>query len=222
MEKMVEDAASLHYDPRQNTAANEAGFDMLDQLRAMRANMSKLQQDMSAMEELRKKDASELEQLKADMAKQESHRHAHLDVRQRTISTWARDALGKDTERRKQETRRLNKTVVHAGDVRSDAMVVSERYRRTSTEWNSFKTLYGLTPDEVKQLDQRKYYLSLQALDRAASMLLDKGRTSLPDEEMRRERETIVTLLLEGKFDEANDASSTFLGGGNDSSDVQG
>ena len=63
-----------------------------------------------------------------------------------------RDALNKDTERRKEEIRRLNKDVIHGGDVRSDAMVVTERYKKSSTEWQSFRTLYGLTPDNVNDL----------------------------------------------------------------------
>ncbi|KAJ5562793.1 hypothetical protein N7461_001554 [Penicillium sp. DV-2018c] len=72
-----------------------------------------------------------------------------------------RDALKKDTERRKEEIRKLNKDVIHGGDVRSDAMVVTERYKKSSTEWQSFRTLYiyiyiyiyiGLTPDNVHDL----------------------------------------------------------------------
>jgi hypothetical protein len=31
-------------------------------------------------------------------------------------------------------------------------MVVNERYSRNSNEWKSFSTLYGLTPDNVKDL----------------------------------------------------------------------
>lgn len=44
-----------------------------------------------------------------------------LDARRRET----RDALGKETEGRKQEIRRLNREIVHSGDVRSDAMVVT-------------------------------------------------------------------------------------------------
>ncbi|KAJ5741726.1 hypothetical protein N7533_011135 [Penicillium manginii] len=68
------------------------------------------------------------------------------------ISTWVRDALNKDTERQKEEIRRLNKDVIHGGDMRSDAMVVTEGYKKSSTVWRSFRTLYGLTLDNVNDL----------------------------------------------------------------------
>jgi hypothetical protein len=93
-----------------------------------------------------------MREIRAEMKKLESHRQSHLDIRQRAISTWVRDALHKDTERRKEEICRLNKGVVHGGDVRSDAMVVTERYKKSSTEWQCFRTLYGLTPDNVNDL----------------------------------------------------------------------
>ncbi|KAJ5484898.1 hypothetical protein N7539_004886 [Penicillium diatomitis] len=109
--------------------------------------------------------------------------------KQRAISIWVRDALKKDTEHPKEELRRLNKDVIHGGDVRSDAMVVTERYRKNSTEWQSFRTLYGLTPDN--------------ALDRAASILLKNARTNLPTEVMGKQREDPVALLLEERYEEA-------------------
>lgn len=122
--KMVKEAPSLQYDAEQRTAANEGGFGLL----------------------------AEIRQIRAELAKLESHRQSHLDLRQRAISTWVRDALNKGTSRRKEEIRRLNKDIIHGGDIRSDAMVVNERYRRSSTEWQSFRTLYGLTPDDVNNL----------------------------------------------------------------------
>lgn len=84
--------------------------------------------------------------------KLEYHRQSHLDLRKRAISTWVRDALKKDTPRREEEIHRLNKDVIYSGDVRSDAMVVTERFTKTSTEWQSFYTLYGLTPDNMNNL----------------------------------------------------------------------
>lgn len=121
---MAREAPSLRYDAEQRTAANEGGFGLLAEIRQMRKDIEKL----------------------------EAHRQSHLDLRQRAISTWVRDALNKGTVRRKEEIRRLNKDIIHGGDVRSDAMVVTERYRRSSTEWQSFRTLYGLTPDDMKDL----------------------------------------------------------------------
>jgi len=69
----------------------------------------------------------------------------------RAICIWVFDALKKDTERRKEEIRRLNKDIIN-GDIRSDAMVVTERYKKSSTEWQSFRTLYGLTPDNMDNI----------------------------------------------------------------------
>jgi hypothetical protein len=106
-------------------------------MRGIRAEMAKL---------------NEITNLESHNLTLESHRQSHLDLRQRAISTWVRDALKKGTERRKEEVQRLNKDFIHAGDVRSDAMVVTERYKKSSTEWRSFHILYGLTPDEVNDL----------------------------------------------------------------------
>ncbi|KAJ5555093.1 hypothetical protein N7535_007538 [Penicillium sp. DV-2018c] len=76
-----------------------------------------------------------------------------------------------------------------------------------------FRTLYGLTLDNVNDLDQQKCYRSLQALDRAASILLNDARTSLPDEAAGKKREDLVALLLEERYEEAENMSSTFLCG---------
>lgn len=54
---------------------------------------------------------------------------------------------------------------------------------------------------------------SLQALDRAASILLENARTSLPTEAMAKERQDLVALLLERKYEEAEEMSSTILWG---------
>lgn len=128
---MVKEAPLLQYHDKQGIAANEGGFSFLAEMRAIRAEMANM---------------------KDEIKKLDSHRQSHLDIRQRAISTWVRDALHKDTERRKEEIRRLNEDVMHGGDVRSDAMVVTERYKKSSTEWQSFRTLYGLTPDNVNDL----------------------------------------------------------------------
>jgi DNA repair exonuclease SbcCD ATPase subunit len=142
---MVKEAPLLQYDAEQRIAANEGGFGFLAEMRAIRAEMAKMNDKIQKLE-------SHSQKVESHRQKLESHRQSHLDIRQRAISTWVRDALNKDTERRKEEIRRLNKDVIHGGDVRSDAMVVTERYKKSSTEWKSFRTLYGLTPDNVNDL----------------------------------------------------------------------
>ena len=77
---------------------------------------------------------------------------SHLDLRQRVISTWVQDVLHKGTLRRKEEICRLNKEVIYGGDVRSDTVVVTERYKKNSNKWQTFRTLYSLTPDNVNYL----------------------------------------------------------------------
>ncbi|KAK2802378.1 hypothetical protein FQN50_007375 [Emmonsiellopsis sp. PD_5] len=187
--KMVRKAPAMQYGAELRLAANEGGFSFLDRLTRLEAHCQ-IQDDK--------------------IKKLESHRQSHLDIRQWAISTWVRDALHKTTERRNEEIRRLNKDIIHGGDVRSDAMVVTECYKKSSTEWQSFRTLYGLIPDDVNDLDQQKCYTSLQALDGAATILLKKAQTSLPPE-MEDKWEDLVALLVEGKYEEAEEMGSTFL-----------
>jgi hypothetical protein len=60
--------------------------------------------------------------------------------------------LKKDTQSRKQGLRRLNTAVIHAGDIRSEAEVISKRFQEKSSGWRHFSTLYGLTLDDMKNL----------------------------------------------------------------------
>ena len=69
---------------------------------------------------------------------------------QRALCTWVRNALEKGTESRKKGIRKLNTDVVHAGDIQHDAMVFTERFKETSTEWATFRDLYGMTLKEWK------------------------------------------------------------------------
>ncbi|KAJ9306377.1 hypothetical protein DTO280E4_60 [Paecilomyces variotii] len=188
VDKMVQEAPLLQYDAEQKIAANENGFGLLAEMRHMRADMAKMNDKITKLE---------------------AHRQSHLDIRQRAISTWVRDALNKDTERRNEDIRRLNKDVIHGGDVRSDAMVVTERYKKNSTEWKSFRMLYGLTPDEMNDLDQAKCYQSLQALDTIASVLFKDAKKGLP-EGLGKQREDLIAILLEKIYEEAEKMSSTF------------
>ncbi|KAJ9407167.1 hypothetical protein DTO045G8_5016 [Paecilomyces variotii] len=195
VDKMVQEAPLLQYDAEQKIAANENGFGLLAEMRHMRAEMAKMNDKITKLE--------------AHRQKLEAHRQSHLDIRQRAISTWVRDALNKDTERRNEDIRRLNKDVIHGGDVRSDAMVVTERYKKNSTEWKSFRMLYGLTPDEMNDLDQAKCYQSLQALDTIASVLFKDAKKGLP-EGLGKQREDLIAILLEKRYEEAEKMSSTF------------
>lgn len=36
--------------------------------------------------------------------------------------------------------------------MRSDTVVVTERYKKNSNKWQTFRTLYSLTPDNVNYL----------------------------------------------------------------------
>jgi hypothetical protein len=92
---------------------------------------------------------SDTQDLKSHIKKLESF---YLDRPKRAISTGAPDALDKDTECRKEETFRMDEDSIHYGDIRSDAMMVTERYTKSSTVWKAFSTLYGLTPDDVNSL----------------------------------------------------------------------
>ncbi|KAJ5800709.1 uncharacterized protein N7518_002777 [Penicillium psychrosexuale] len=211
VDKMVQEAPFLKYDTKKNMAANEGGFDIFTRIEKLESLTQKLESQNQKLESLTQKLESQNQKLESQNQKLESHRQSHLDLRQRAISTWVRDAFSKVTERRNEEIRRLNRDIIHGGDVRSDAMVVNERYSRNSTEWKRFSTLYGLTPDNVEDLDQHKCYSSLQALDRAASILLKKAQTNLPNEAIRKEREDLVSLLLEKRYKEAEKMSSNFL-----------
>ncbi|KAJ5587459.1 uncharacterized protein N7459_003224 [Penicillium hispanicum] len=193
---MVKEAPSLRYDAEEGIAANEGGFGFLAKMRGLRATMARMEARVGELE-------SRGQDYESRFGKLEAHRQSHLDVRQRAISTWVRDALKKDTERRKEEIRRLNRDIIYDGDIRSDAIVVTERYKKSSTEWQSFRTLYGLTPDNLNDLDQQKCSGSLQALNRAASILLKDARTRLPTEAMGKQREDLVAMLLEERYEEA-------------------
>lgn len=143
VQKMVREAPSLQLDAEQGVVANDAGFTLLAELRNLNDQVAKLRSECSG--------------LKSEFSLQSN---SYLDVRQRAISTWVRDALGKDTPSRKVAIRNLNKNVVHAGDVRADAVLVTRRYKPGSTEHTQFPTLYGLSPDEVKNLGMIYKFLS--------------------------------------------------------------
>lgn len=128
---MVKEARLLQYDAEQRIAANEGGFGFLTEMRHIRAEMAKMTDTIEKLE-------SHNQKLDSHIQKLECHRQSHLDIRQRAISTWVRDALKKNTERRKEESRRQNKDVIHGGDVRSDAVVVTERYEKSSTDMAIF------------------------------------------------------------------------------------
>ena len=117
----------------QNMAANEDGLNLWQEMRNFR----------SAQEERNKENERRLQEHKHQLQSLQASRRRWLDVRQRAVMTWVQD-----TEARKEGTRKLNPDIVHAGDIQHDAMVITERFKKTSTEWASFRDLYGMTLEE--------------------------------------------------------------------------
>jgi chromosome segregation ATPase len=108
---------------------------------------------------------SQIHDLQSEISDLTHHRAALFAVRERGISTWVRDAFTKDTHRRKDRIASLNKEIIHAGDIWTDAVVVTKRFADKSTERREFVTLYGLTPEQVKSLGII-YKFSLSSLHR--------------------------------------------------------
>ncbi|KAJ5444540.1 uncharacterized protein N7458_008412 [Penicillium daleae] len=186
--KMAMDSGSLSYDAELKVAANKSGFDLLERLSAMEEKMAEMEEKMETFE---------------------GHRLNHLALRERAISTWVRDALKKDTARRNQEIKRLNTEIIHGADIHTDAIVL-KKYRESSTEWQAFSMLYGLTLYEINKLDKKKCESSLLALNRAAALLFKDNRPKLPSAE-EKQREALVDLLRLEKYREAEEMSGTFL-----------
>lgn len=89
---------------------------------------------------------ADMAKMKDELKKLETFRQSHLDIRQSVLSIWVRDTPSKATEPWEEEILGL------FGDVRTDSVVVTECYEKSSTEWQHFSTLYGLTPDNMKDL----------------------------------------------------------------------
>lgn len=117
----------------QNMAANEDGLNLLQEMRNFR----------SAQEERNKENERRLQEHKRQLQSLQASRRRWLDVRQRAVMTWVQD-----TEAHTEEARKLNPDVVHVGDIQHDAIVITERFTKTSTEWASFRDLYGMTLEE--------------------------------------------------------------------------
>ncbi|KAJ5551486.1 hypothetical protein N7461_006184 [Penicillium sp. DV-2018c] len=101
-------------------------------MRGMRAEIAKMDDEITKLESHRK---SHLDLRRLRLSGREAlfstpYGRMYLDFRQRATSTLVRDALKKDPERRKDEIRRLKQDIIHSGDIRSDAMVVTERYKK--------------------------------------------------------------------------------------------
>ncbi|KAJ5737581.1 uncharacterized protein N7483_002706 [Penicillium malachiteum] len=95
--------------------------------------------------------------------------------------------------------RYLNQYVVHAGDARGDSMMMRERYRKTSTEWRAFEILYGLTADEIENLELAKCNEAIQALNRGATSLLQLFKEAFK-KETAAQRAHLLVLLREKKL----------------------
>jgi hypothetical protein len=152
---MSREAPSLQYHAEQKVAANDAGLNFLEaihtQFDSLKAEINQLKshnvgQD-SQIEELKSQNLG----LESEIEKFRALRRKAIDVRQRALLTWVRDALNKVNDNRQKVIRRINKEI-HSGDVRNDALALKERLLPTSTEWKAFKTLYGLTLHDFEKL----------------------------------------------------------------------
>lgn len=108
---MIKDVPSLQYNAEKRLSANEGGFGLLGRI------------------------DDRTQKLEAHFQKLESHRQSHLNLRQRAIRTWVRDAVRRMP---RDEIHRLNKDIIHDGDVRSDAMIVTERYKKNQHRMEKF------------------------------------------------------------------------------------
>lgn len=229
---MAQEADSLQYNAERGIVANSGGLEFLKKLDALNDRVTYLESEHtvlksehstlesehtvlksghSTLESEHSKLKSAYSTLESNSRGWEMHRQVSMDLRQRAITTWVRDTLHRDTPRRKDHIRALNKGI-HGGNVRVDFMVVSERFKAGSTEWRHFSTLYGLTPDDMRALDQARCPESLRALDRLASILFDEHLLSFPNEELNDQREKLVALLREGNYEDAEEMSPTICG----------
>ncbi|CEJ61515.1 hypothetical protein PMG11_10046 [Penicillium brasilianum] len=136
---MVEEAPTIQYYPQQKMTANTDCLLLFKEPRQIR-------QDIAEM-------AAKLAESDTTL---QALRHSYPNVRQRTFTTWVRDTLHKDTPRRTEDIRRLTKDVIHAGDIRFDAILITERSKKSSSKRQEFSTLYGLTPEDVNALDHER------------------------------------------------------------------
>lgn len=207
---MAEDTSDMKHYPDENITANQDGFNMIkcaEEIRSAWESIRNLQQEVEELRNLQ----PEVEELRKTQDLFKLHREKHLDLRQRAISTYVRDALQKESSARKEAVSILNATTIHGGDIHSDACVVTERFKPTSTERRSFDILYGLPPEEVLRLDQRKYRNTFQALDRGATVLLKNNLQRFKSDKISEARRDIVRLLLKENFSEAETKANDFL-----------
>ncbi|OOQ83625.1 hypothetical protein PEBR_35761 [Penicillium brasilianum] len=132
---MVEEAPTPQYHPQQKMTANTGCLRLSKELR-------QIHQDIAEM-------AAQLAESDTTL---QALRRSYPNVRQRTFTTWVRDTLHKGTPRRADDIRRLNRDVIHAADIRFDAILVTERSKKRSTKRQELSTLYGLTPEDVNAL----------------------------------------------------------------------
>lgn len=149
---MASDASSLQYQAEQGIGANDAGFELSEDLKTLRAQVAALTERTSKIE-----DKVEFQGLDLDWVV-----GSQLDLRNRTLSTWVRDALKKDTSPRKEAIRKFNKGI-HGGNIRMDAILVQRRFKPKSTERNAFITLYGLTAEDASALGMIYKFISFSS-----------------------------------------------------------
>lgn len=132
---MASDTPSLQFHAEQGIAANDAGFELSEALKALRAQVAALTERTSKVE-----DKVEFQGLDLDWVV-----GSQMDLRNRALSIWVRDTLKTDTSPRKEAIRKFNKGI-YGGNIRTDAVLIQRRFKPNSTERNAFITLYGLDP----------------------------------------------------------------------------
>lgn len=228
---MAHSADSTVYDEDQNSVANGQESGILKRLTNLEREAEAIQGSIKAIQGPLKS----LPRLEA------SHR-TYLSVRQRTLSTWARDAYKRDQDQN--QKRHVNgeeiifgdlhvARALSMGDVRTDALLVIERFHPASSERQLFAVLYGLEAEAVRGLGRYRYVWysldkfqvadklfdiideekcpdSLYLLDTGAGILLDKGWKELP-EDMRKDRDAVVALLESREYEEAEQLSCAIV-----------
>ncbi|KAJ5614547.1 hypothetical protein N7528_008201 [Penicillium herquei] len=91
--------------------------------------------------------------------------------------------------------------------------MMKRQFRSTSTEWSSFKTLYWISMEEMQEIDFKQCSYSAELLDKAASVLFKRNRSTFPPEstDLLKGRNDVIALLKEGKYSEAEDLSAPML-----------
>ncbi|KAJ5475246.1 hypothetical protein N7539_008312 [Penicillium diatomitis] len=214
--KIAEDIQSLEWNQTRHTAANSQGFDMLDELRQIRHDVSQLQSGLRRTEAELAQTQSKLGQTQSELqvVRQRARINDALhqtskDVRRRAILSFHRDShpTHRQDEELCREIRGLNKGSVHGGNVLADAHAIKEYYTSTDmahreVAYDAFKTLYGTTPDNILQADVPSTAASVRTLNSIATQLYKLPKRHLT-EEASQKRQSLVELLNRRQYEKA-------------------